>query len=223
MTVSHSRLKILLVIFASLLGSASLAQQVAYESPAGTKFLLYTPPAYTASTSTFPLLLSLHSKGEVGDDLTELTSKNPEQMPSRLIYLNRWPQDLPFIVLTPQLKPDPNDPEIQWSADYIDEVVNHVIANFRVDLDRIYVTGISRGGTGTWTYASAYPEKIAAIVPLSGRSDLTQACAIKNVPVWAFPGDFDGVAPREYSIDMVNAIETCQPRGIFTPNLNILH
>ena len=66
------------------LSFGGFSQQQAYESPAGTKFLLYTPPGYFSTSSTFPLLLSLHSKGEVGDDLTELTSKNPEQMPSRL-------------------------------------------------------------------------------------------------------------------------------------------
>lgn len=203
--------------------SFAIAQQQAYESPAGTKFLLYTPPGYNSTSSTFPLLLSLHTKGEVGNDLSELTSNNPEQMPCRLIYLNKWPQDLPFIVLTPQLKPDPNDPEIQWSAEYIDEVVRYVVKNYRVDLNRFYVTGISRGGTGVWTYASAFPEKIAALLPMSGRSDLTQACPIKDIPIWAFHGDDDGVAPPEYSIDMVNAIKACQPSGIYKPRLNIMH
>ncbi|MEX2231397.1 MAG: Ig-like domain-containing protein [Cyclobacteriaceae bacterium] len=144
-------------------------------------------------------------------------------MPSRLIYLNRWPADLPFIVLTPQLKPDPSDPEIQWSAEYIDEVVRYVTANFSVDLSRIYVTGISRGGTGAWTYASAYSHKIAALLPMSGRSDLSQACPIKDIPIWAFHGDGDGVAPPEYSINMVNAVGDCQPSGIYKPRLNILH
>lgn len=221
--VSHIITLLLLTAGLLLWPIALSAQQQAYETPAGTKFLLYTPPGYYSTSSTYPLLLSLHSKGEVGDDLTELTSRNSEQMPSRLIYLNRWPQNLPFIVLTPQLKPDPNDPEIQWSAEYVDEVVRYVTKNFRVDLTRIYVTGISRGGTGAWTYASAFPEKIAALLPMSGRSDLAQACPIKNIPVWAFHGDNDGVAPPEFSIDMVNAIRSCQPAGAYKPRLNILH
>ena len=183
--------KVAICLLSLLVTVEAIAQQEAYISPAGTKFLLYTPPGYFSNASDYPLLLSLHSKGEVGDDLSKLTSNNREQMPSSLIYLNKWPQDLPFIVLTPQLKPDPNDPEVQWSADYIDEVVEYVLENYRVDRSRIYVTGISRGGTGTWTYASAYPEKIAAILPMSGRSDLAQACALKDIPVWAFHGDGD--------------------------------
>ncbi|MEX1240199.1 MAG: Ig-like domain-containing protein [Cyclobacteriaceae bacterium] len=210
-----------------LLSIVVFAQQEAYESPAGTKFLLYTPPGYSSSTTAFPLLLSLHSKGEVGDDLTELTSKNPEEMPSRLIYLNRWPQDLPFIVLTPQLRPEEGDPDPQWGPQWppelIDEVVRYVTANFRVDLQRIYVTGMSKGGIGTWTYASAHPDKIAAIIPISGRSDLTKACAVKNIPIWVFHGDGDDLVTPEYSIDMVSAIKACQPPGVYKPHLNILH
>lgn len=228
MRVGHNRhrgwryMALLTVLSLSIAISAS-AQQLAYESPAKTKFLLYTPPGYSTSNANYPLLISLHSKGELGDDLTLLTSRNREQMPSRLIYLNRWPSDLPYVVLTPQLKPDENGPDTQWPAGYIDEVVEYVLANFRIDEQRIYLTGISRGGTGSWTYASAYPEKIAAMVPISGRSDLTQACPIKNIPVWAFHGDGDAVAPSDYSIDMIHAIKACTPRGLFTPRLDLLN
>lgn len=212
-----------LVAFPLLIAITAPAQQLAYESPAQTKFLLYTPPGYTTSDADYPLLISLHSKGELGDDLTLLTSRNREQMPSRLIYMNKWPAALPFVVLTPQLKPDENGPETQWPAEYIDEVVEYVLANFRIDEQRIYLTGISRGGTGAWTYASAFPEKIAAMVPISGRSDLTQACPIRNIPVWAFHGDGDAVASATYSIDMINAIKQCQPQGGFTPRLDLLN
>ena len=217
------RYKLLLAILPLMLATTSSAQQIAYESPGSTKFLLYTPPGYGTSNADYPLLISLHSKGEVGDDLTLLTSRNREQMPSRLIYLNRWPSHLPFVVLTPQLKAVPDDPDFQWPAEYIDEVVNYVLANFRIDDQRIYLTGISRGGTGAWTYASAFPGKIAAMVPISGRSDLAQACPLKNIPVWAFHGDGDAVAPADYSINMIKAIKACEPRGSFTPRLDLLN
>jgi predicted esterase len=210
-----------------LLSIVVQGQQDAYESPAGTKFLLYTPPGYVSGTSTFPLLLCLHGKGEMGYDLTELTSVGSPHMPCRLISLNQWPQDLPFIVLTPQLKPEDGDPDPewgpQWPPGYIDEVVRYVTANFRVDLLRIYVTGLSKGGNGTWNYASAYPEKVAAIIPISGRSDLTKACAVKNIPSWIFHGDNDHLVTPEYSINMVNAINACQPAGIYKPRLKVLH
>lgn len=226
-TLNHQHKSLALAAGILLLSIAVHAQQEGYESPAGTKFLLYTPPGYFSSTSTFPLLLSLHGKGEMGDDLTILTSKNSQQMPSRLIYLNRWPQDLPFIVLTPQLRPEDGDPDPiwgpQWPPALLDEVVRYVTGTFRVDLQRIYVTGLSRGGIGTWNYAAAYPEKVAAIIPISGRSVLTKACAVKNIPSWVFHGDNDHLITPEYSIDMVNAINACQPAGLYKPNLDILH
>ncbi len=202
-----------LLTVAVLLGlvvSVASAQQNAFVSPAGTQYLVYTPPSYATGNQTHPLLISLHGKGEMGSDINILTVDNPQQTPSRLIYLNRWSKDLPFIVLSPLFTPPANDPNPQWPAAYIDEVVNQVVANYRVDQSRIYVTGLSLGGTGTWTYAAAYPSKVAAIVPISGRSDLTKACALKSIPAWVFHGDGDPTVTLQYSIDMINAINLCK-------------
>lgn len=207
-----------------LLPAAAFAQQQAYVSPAGTKFLLYTPPAYANSTESFPLLVSLHGKGEWGTDITKLTSGNSTGMPSRLIYLNQWPASYNFIVLTPQYNPpNVNDPNPIWPPSHIDEVVNYVIANWRVKTYRMYVTGLSLGANATWNYTAAYPQKVAAIVPISGRADLTKACLVKNIPAWIFHGDSDPTTNMYYSKDMVSAIDNCQPVGTFNREFNILH
>ena len=108
---------VVLVLSLIFTSGALSAQQVSGVTTAGTKFLLYTPAGYNPGASlTYPLLVSLHGGSEIGDDLTKLTSKTPHQMPPRLIYLNQWPQDLPFIVLSPLLKrdasiPNPNNQE----------------------------------------------------------------------------------------------------------------
>lgn len=202
----------------------SLAQQREYVSPAGTKFLLYTPPAYANSTESFPLLISLHGKGEWGTDITKLTSGNSTGMPSRLIYLNQWPSSYSFIVLTPQYNPpDINDPYPVWPPSHIDEVVAYVTRTWRVKTYRMYVTGLSLGANATWNYTAAYPQKVAAMVPISGRADLTKACALKNIPTWVFHGDSDPTTTMYYSKDMVEAIDNCQPEGIFNRQFNILH
>ncbi len=211
-----------LILWILLCPIVGVAQQNAYVSPAGTQFLLYTPPSYATGTQTYPLLISLHGKGEMGSDITMLTSNNPQQQPSRLIYLNRWSKDLPFIVLSPLFTPPPDELTPQWPAAYIDEVVNHVIANYRIDLNRIYVTGLSLGGTGTWTYAAAYPQKVAAILPISGRSDLTKACALKNIPAWVFHGDGDPTVSAYYSVDMINAINACKVSAVYKRKLSML-
>lgn len=207
-----------------LFPAVAFAQQQAYVSPAGTKFLLYTPPAYANSTESFPLLVSLHGKGEWGTDITKLTSGNSTGMPSRLIYLNQWPASYNFIVLTPQYNP-PNINETNpiWPPSHIDEVVRYVVANWRVKTYRMYVTGLSLGANATWNYTAAYPQKVAAIVPISGRADLTKACLLKDIPAWVFHGDSDPTATMYYSKDMVKAIDNCQPPGSFNRKFNILY
>jgi hypothetical protein len=212
----------IILAFIFVLPFILMAQQNSYVSPAGTKFLLYTPPSYATGTQTHPLLISLHGKGEMGDDITKLTSNNPQQQPSRLIYLNRWSKTLPFIVLSPLFTPPPDELTPQWPAAYIDEVVRYVTENYRVDMKRIYVTGLSLGGTGTWTYAAAYPEKVAAIVPISGRSDLTKACALKNIPAWVFHGEGDPTVTLAYSVDMINAINNCKVSALYRRKLTVM-
>jgi acetyl esterase/lipase len=229
--IKSSRKNFLLVLLLPavtflLSGSLVNAQQVAKVSPGGTSFLVYTPPGYNPTgTTTYPLLVCLHGGSEIGSDITKLQTM-VHQMPSRLIHLNQWPANRPFIVLSPQLKrdtsiPNPNDQE--WPAAYVDEVVQHVRATYKVDATRIYLTGISLGGHGCWTYAAAYPTKVAALVPISGKSDVTKACAVKSIPIWAFHGESDGLVKPQFSIDMINAINACQPAGLYKPKLNLLY
>jgi hypothetical protein len=213
-----------LALFFAIIPVSLLAQQNAYVSPAGTKFLLYTPPGYDTSTEPYPLLVSLHGKGEWGDDLTKLTSGNSTGMPSRLIYLNKWPQNYQFIVLTPQYNPpNPDEPNPIWPPSHIDEVLNYVLANWRIKTYRVYITGLSFGANATWNYIAAYPQKVAAIVPISGRADLTKACLVKDIPAWVFHGDNDPTATSAYSVDMVNAIDNCVPAGAFNQKLTTLY
>lgn len=218
---------IMLVVFALFLKShLTLAQQVSKVSPAGTKFWIYTPSGYPNGATTYPLLVVLHGGSEIGDDLTTLTSKTSHQIPSRLIYLNQWPQTLPFIVVSPLLKrdnsiPNPNDQE--WPAKYVDEVVQYVRSLYKIDGTRMYFTGISLGGAGCWDYAFAYPSKVAALLPISGKTRPEKACTIKNIPIWAFHGESDALVSPQFSIDMVNAINACSPVGIYKPRLNLLY
>jgi predicted esterase len=212
------------IILVGFLPPTLSAQQKAYVSPAGTKFLLYTPPSYANSMDEYPLLISLHGKGEWGDDLTKLTSANATGMPSRLIHNNHWPQSYNFIVLTPQYNPpDPNTPNPVWPADHIDEVVNYVFSQWRIMKQRVYVTGLSLGANATWNYAAAYPDKVAAVVPISGRADFTKACFVKDIPAWVFHGDGDVTATPAYSRDMIQAIDNCSPAGSFNRQFNMLY
>lgn len=209
----------------NLTGLVFAQSQNAYVTPGGIKFLLYTPPNYVASPAlAFPMLMVLHGGGEIGDDLTELTTQTPHQIPSKLISTGQWPSSRPFIVVSPQLKRDlsiPNKNDQEWSADSVDAVVEYVRSLWRVDATQIYITGISLGGAGAWTYAAAHPNKVAAVVPISGKTDVTQACRLKDIPVWAFHGENDALVPNRFTTDMVAAVNQCQ--GRYQAHLNLLY
>ncbi len=103
------------------------------------------------------------------------------------------------------------------------------MANYAVDSNRIYLTGLSMGGFGTWRLALRYPERFAAIVPIAGgyitESDAIpeNICDLKDVPIWAFHGAQDTVVlPRQSEI-MVNALQGCDGHVRFTPYTGAEH
>jgi predicted esterase len=203
----------------------SYCQQVQKVSPGGTKFFIYTPNAASAGAGPYPLLLSLHGQGNIGDNLNELLDVR-EIMPAKLIHENKWPENYPFIVVTPQLKPGTtlsNSSIPAWPPELVNELVGFVLSTNNIDTNRIYLTGFSMGGTGVWDYAIAYPERITAMVPIAGRTDSTQACRVKNIPTWVFHGSNDPVVPPTTSTSMVKAINACQPHGKYVPQLTLLY
>ncbi len=76
-----------------------------------------------------------------------------------------------------------------------------------MDTERIYLTGLSMGGYGTWALAAKYPERFAAIVPICGGGKRFMARSLKDIPVWAFHGAKDNVVPLKESVKMVNAVK----------------
>jgi predicted esterase len=213
----------LAIFFMLQLISAAAQHQIKQQTPAGTKFWLYTPPGYS-SNSHWPLLVTLHGAGTIGDDLDAMLAFRDE-IPAKLIRDGKWPASRPFIVVTPQLKRDlavPDHRDQVWSAELVDELIEYVKQKFSVDHNRIYLTGLSLGGAGVWNYTASYPQKVAAIVPISGVTDTTQACLLKNIPAWVFHGGSDGLVSPKFSTGMVNSIIRCSP-DVYIPKVNVLH
>ena len=77
----------------------------------------------------------------------------------------------------------------------------------RIDRDRIYLTGLSMGGFGTWALALRHPERYAAILPVCGGGERQLARRLREMPIWAFHGDADQVVPVERSQEMIDAIK----------------
>lgn len=206
---------------------SSCQQAFTTTGPNQVKFLIYTPASYQVGTPA-PMLISLHGQGQIGDDLSLLTFNNnlTPKNPAALIAQNNWPGNRPFIVVSPQLKRDNSVllPDQDWPAEYIDEVVEFAKTLRNVDVNRIYITGLSLGGQGCMIYSQAYPQKIAAMVPLCGRTNniLGSACSLVDIPTWMFHGTEDGTLNVSNAINMYNAILQCPGIGNIKPHLTLI-
>lgn len=167
------------------------------------KYLLFLPAGYEPSGKEWPLILFLHGSGESGSDL-ELVKKNG---PPKIVETKR---DFPFIVVSPQ------SPRRGWNPDALAALLDEIIVNYQVDRDRIYLTGLSMGGYGTWTLAAAYPEKFAAIAPICGGGSPEDAARLKDLPIWVFHGAKDQAVPLARSEEMVKAVEDAGGKVKFT-------
>lgn len=157
-------------------------------------YLLYLPKDYDTKES-WPLVLFLHGAGERGDDL-ELVKKHG---PPKLISEGK---DFPFIVVSPQCPKDR-----WWEPIELVALLDDLQSKLKVDEDRIYLTGLSMGGFGTWRLAAFAPDRFAAIAPICGGGETHWAKYIAPLPVWAFHGAKDKGVPLERSEKMVEAIK----------------
>lgn len=166
------------------------------------KYLEFLPKGYAADTAKkWPLMIFLHGAGERGANLPLVTVHGPP----KVVKTNA---DFPFVLLSPQC------PSGQvWRDQDILALLDHALATLRVDADRVYLTGLSMGGFGSWSLASKHPERFAAVAPICGGgapieiwlAGGARAEALKRLPVWAFHGAKDNVVPLEESKRMVDA------------------
>lgn len=160
------------------------------------EYLVYLPDAYEKdSTAKFPLIIFLHGAGERGDDVQQVRVHGP------IGYAEKQ-KDFPFIIAAPQCPTDG-----WWEPTPVMALLDEMKENYRVDADRVYLTGLSMGGFGTWSSALEYPDLFAAIAPICGKGNPNEAGRIKDVPTWAFHGAKDEVVPLSGSTDMINAMK----------------
>jgi predicted peptidase len=166
-------------------------------------YLLFLPVDYTKSKQRWPLMLFLHGAGESGTNLAKLKALGPPKI------VESKP-DFPFILVSPQSQRE------GWNPDTLNALLDEVIRKYRVDKDRVYLTGPSMGGSGTWRLAAAHPEKFAAIVPICGRGDPADAKQLARLPIWVFHGAKDPVVRIEGDKAMVEAIKAAGGNVKFT-------
>jgi predicted peptidase len=165
--------------------------------PAKLNYLIYLPKDYAKDKQKkWPVLVFLHGSGERGSDLNKVKFHGPPKI------VETEKKDLPFIIVSPQC-PDGE----WWKPVSVIGLVDEVLAKYRADADRVYLTGLSMGGFGTWQTACEFPDRFAAIAPVCGGGIMYQAQMLKNVPVWAFHGEKDQAVPFQESVKMCSAVQ----------------
>jgi predicted peptidase len=167
-------------------------------------YLLYLPQGYNQDGPPWPLLLFLHGSGERGSDLHLVKRHGPPNIVEQ-------GKHFPFILVSPQC------PDGQWwSFTSLDLLLQDLTERYAVDRDRIYVTGLSMGGFATWTLATEFPGRFAAIAPICGGGIPHRAQLLRTTPIWAFHGANDRVIPFEYSQNMVSAVNAAGGNATLT-------
>lgn len=157
-------------------------------------YLLYLPKDYEKQES-WPLLFFLHGAGERGDDLELVKIHGPPKLIAQ-------GKDFPFIVVSPQCPKDK-----WWEPIELVALLDEVSGKHKVDPNRVYVTGLSMGGFGSWRLAFHAPNRLAAIAPICGGGETYWTKNFTNLPVWAFHGAKDIGVPVERSQAMVDALK----------------
>jgi predicted esterase len=159
-------------------------------------FFVYLPPDYDKDPQKkWPLVLFLHGSGERGYDLNLLTRQGlPQEIEKG--------RNFPFIVVAPQVSPGE-----WWSIPELDDLLDSLPSKYRIDPDRVYLTGLSMGGFATWAYLAAEPQRFAAAVPICGGGDPEDAARFKDMPIWVFHGGKDDAVPIQRSQEMVDALK----------------
>ena len=176
--------------------STQTAELLDVQQPIKMHYLLSLPKDY-ASQEKWPLVLFLHGAGERGEDLDQVKVHGPPNLVEQ-------GKQFPFIVVSPQCPKNR-----WWEPVSLSALLDDVEKKYNVDSDRIYVTGLSMGGFGTWNLAAYSPERFAAIAPICGGGDSVRTAYTigDQVPVWVFHGGKDGVVPLERSQELVDAFK----------------
>lgn len=181
-------------------------------------YRLFIPDMYS-STRPYPLMLVLHSAAERGtDNVLQLTN-------SRIATC--WADSTaqvkhPCFVVAPQCPPnggwsssDPTSP-IRPELAAVNQIIDSLAREFSIDTNRIYVTGFSMGGSGTWDIIMRFPERFAAAVPMSGGANPAYAYKCGDVPVWDFHGTVDQLVSVQYSRMMIDSLRVLGRSAVYT-------
>jgi len=174
----------------------------------------------------YPLVIFLHGSGERGNNnesqlkwgvLNFATDEAMVRHPA-FVIAPQCPENQEWASFAENnnsremhLLPVPSKPMEQ-----VMELIHELIKKFPVDTNRIYITGLSMGGFGTWDAISRYPRLFAAAVPVCGGGDTSKAASVEHIPIWIFHGSEDAGVNFRYSLDMITALTKAGANAGFT-------
>jgi lysophospholipase L1-like esterase/dienelactone hydrolase len=188
-------------------------------------------PANMDPARKYPLVVFLHGAGERGDDnkaqlkhgAPEFSKPEAREKFPCFVFAPQCPKDQTWSAVkgwtdAESFQKEPK-PVMKLVLGAIDALTN----DFTIDPDRIYVTGLSMGGYGSWDLISRHPEKFAAAIPICGGGDKDEAAVAKGVPVWAFHGLADNVVPPARSQEMIAALRAAGGTAALTEYPGVAH
>ncbi len=160
------------------------------------QYLLDLPKDYAEKTN-WPLVVFLHGYSESGEDLEMVRNTG-------LAKLVAEGKQFPFVLVSPQCPAG-----FYWRGNVIIGLIDQIVENYSIDTSRIYMTGKSMGGYGTWQISHEYPKRFAAIAPIAGGGLFVSPYfmeRLKELPVWAFHDKRDDLVPYQESVRMVEGV-----------------
>jgi predicted peptidase len=202
--------------------AAALLEKHTFKNPAGEKlpYRLARPEKISGTPSApaarFPLVVILHGAGERGDDNEKqirgivpafLTPDVRARHPA-FVVAPQCPLDVKWTGINWQQLPlAPQTPEPTYAARLVLELIEKLSTDLPIDRDRVYLVGVSMGGSGTWDLATRHPERFAGAIVLCGGAHAEQGHRVARLPVWCFQGAKDDVVVPDISRNMVAAIK----------------
>ncbi len=183
--------------------STELTRTVTYE------YLVVLPENFQPDQK-LPLVLFLHGSAERGNHLENVKKKGPFKKMEEL--------KLRAILVAPQCPKGQS-----WTSEVLADLLDEVENKYRIDTARIYVTGLSMGGNGTWKLATHQPERFAAIAPICAGRDPSEVHKLAKLPIWAFHGELDDVIPLEKAKKMIDAVKKAGGTPKFTVYPGVRH
>jgi len=174
-------------------------------------FRYFVPPNYDPSVA-YPVILFLHGAGERGNDNEAQLNNNANGAMHLLDDQNLALQ--PIFMIAPQCFTDG-----WWGGAPLETavaIVDQIAAEYNIDPDRVYITGLSMGGMGTWAAMVSHPDKFAAAIPMSGNGDTNPAASVSGVPFWFFHAANDGTVGVGGSDALVTALRNAGGNVIYT-------